>query len=222
MGERWMAIAETYNTESSSYKSNIQKESNKVNDSLDVCSYRYAVNKVDQPKCTRGAALNESTSFDLSDAEGNLYFFDQSTDDLAVVKMEDTLDVCSYRHPVRKNLSSILIDQESTLVFHDVIGDYSFNKSTTDDNDMGEPNKSICHMEDTLDVCNYRRRSAKQSLTPIRYSPWMSSYFNKLHVPFTLFSPSPIPTTSSPMANNSSFEAQFSYQSDDTLNLSSV
>lgn len=219
-----MAITDSYDMESSLYYSSAQKEFNKVNDSLDVCSYRiiqnYAVNKVPMSKYTSGLALNGSSSFDLSDPDGNRYIFEQSTDDMAIVKMEDTLDVCSYRHSDRNNLSQILIDQESTLVFHDVTGEYSFDNSTVINHDFDATNESISKMEDTLDVCNYRRKLAKQSLTPIRYSPWMSSYFNKCHVPFALFSPSPIPMTSSPMVNNSSFVAQFSDQSDDTINLS--
>lgn len=223
IGEKWMAISAMFDIESSIYYSNAPENVNKVNDTLDVCNYRviqnYAVNKV--PMSTSGVASNESNSFDLSDPNGSRYFFDQSTtDNLEMVKMEDTLDVCYYRRQVDNNLSNILNDQESTLAYHDVITELKFNESTIKD----EPNTSSVSqmMEDTLDVCYYRRKPAKESLTPIRYSPWMSSHFNKCHLPFTHFSPSPIPLTSSPAVNNSSFVAQFSDHSDDTtLNLSS-
>lgn len=201
MGHRWKAIADTYDFQSSSYFSS---NFNKVNDTLDVCNYRvienYTVNKVPN--------LNESNDFDMSDSDGNGYF-----------NMEDTLDICSYR---RNNLASGSNDQgESTLVDPNVIAEYSSNKSTTDDQHMDGLNKSITKMEDTLDVCYYRRKSAVHSLTPIRYNPRMSSNFNQYLVPFAHFSPSPIALTDSPTVNNSSFVVQFSDQSDDTFNLSS-
>lgn len=223
MGQRWFAIAGTYDIESSSYLSNARKKSNEVNDSLDVCSYRaiqnYAVNKVSN--FAGGADLNGNTNVDMFDPDGNQYFFDQSNNDVAIVNMEDTLDICSYRRSIRNNLTNILNDQEeSTLVYHDVIAENSFNKSTIDGQHMNELelDKSILKMEDTLDVCSYRRRSTIQLLTPVRYNPWISSFFNRYLVPFEHFSPSPIHLTSSP---NSSFVAQFSDQSDGSFNLSS-
>lgn len=214
MGQRWM--------QSTTYFSNAQKMSNKVNDSLDVCNYRaiknYAVNKVSNFAC--GAAINENIDFDLSGLDGNGYIFDQSINDMAIVNMEDTLDVCSYRRPVHRNVPNIR--DESTLVYHDTIADLSFNKSTADGQHMNQLDETTIKMEDTLDVCNYRHQHApSQSLTPVQYNTWMSSHFNKCLVPFALFSPSPIPMTSSPIANNSAFVAPFSDQSDDNINSSS-
>lgn len=225
MGKRWMAIAETYDIQSSSYHSSAPKKSNEVNDSLDVCSYRiiqnYAVNKVPMSHndYVRATASNESASFDLSNSVCDFHFMDQSTDDLAINNMEDTLDVCNYRRSDRNNLSSILSDADSTLVYDDVIAKYSCNKSIIDAEHMDEANESMGKMEDTLDVCNYRRRLAMQSLTPQRYTPCMSLHFNKFHVPFAHFSPSPIPTSTSSTVNSSSFMS--SDQSDDNINHSS-
>lgn len=193
-----MAIAGTYNIESSA-----QKKSKQVNDSLDVCNYRmiqnYAVNRVPMSNhdYVRGAASHESSSFDLSDSV-SFYFMDQSSDDLAIINMEDTLDVCNYRRPVCNNLSSILIDQDNTLTYDDVIAEYSFNEAIIGDQPVDEPNESFDKIGDSaLDVGNYRCRSAM--------------HFNRLDLPFSHFSPSPIPTTSS------SFLSQFSDQSDDII-----
>lgn len=221
MGQRWIAIASANDMESSLYVSSVRKKANNVNDSLDVCHYRiiqnYAVNKV--PNFAGGAALSDSTDFDMSDPDSNGYFFDQSNDDVALVNMQDTLDVCNYRRPARINLTNILIDNDANAhSYHDVIAEYSFNELTVD-----ELNESINKMEDTLDVCSYRRGIARQSLTPARCEPWMSTYFNKCIVPFTFLSPSPIPiTTSSPIVKISSVADQSSDQSDDTISLSSV
>lgn len=158
----------------------------------------------------------------MSDPDLSGYFLNQSNDDMAIVKMEDTLDVCSYRRVAYTNLSNILNDKDtSTLVYHDVIAEYSFNTSTFDDTLMDELNTSTNMMDDTMNVCNYRCRSKVQSLTPAQYHPWMTKNFNKCIVPFALFSPSPIPMASSPIVvNNSSYESQSSDQSDDTTNLS--
>lgn len=222
MGQRWFTAC-GYDTESSTICiSNVKrKKSNKVNDSLDMCSYRliqnYAVNK--RSEFAASSALNISTDFDISDPDGNGYFLDQSNDECALINMEDTLDICNYRRPTGKNLTRILNAKEA-LVCRGMIAEISFNKSTTDNSHLNEISKSKAAMEDTLDVCNYRRSLAAQSLTPVRCNPWTSNYFNKCVVPFALFSPSPIPMASSSITNRSSFVAQFSDQSDETIDLS--
>lgn len=226
MGERWMAIADYYKVESNSYHSSAQKKPNEVNDSLDVCNYRiiqnYAVNKVPMSNhdYVRGAASKESSSFNLSDSV-SFQFMDQSADDLAISNMEDTLDVCNYRRSVRNNLPNILSDQDSTLDYNDVIAEYSFNNKSISDAEHMKPNESTDKIEDTLDVCYYRQQLAKQSLTPERHAPWMSLHFNRLTVPFSFLSPSPIQpanasiVSSSSISNSSSLMSQFSDQSDD-------
>lgn len=215
MGKRWAELTNTYGVASNS---SAHIKSNNVNDSLDGCNYRIIqkISANNVPMFNHGyvhddVSFIENTSFDLSDCN--------SSDDLTINFLEDTLAECYYRRANHNNLQSVLSDQDDTLAYNDVIAKHSLNEAMIDFEYVDDTNASFGNITGTLDAFDYRRPSTPKST---QHSPGVpTQQFCRLLVPYSHFSPSPIARASLPRSNDSSFLAQFSDQSDDNINLSS-
>lgn len=200
------------NTSLSSYTSDgLSKKAKRLRDSMDVCNYR---NKIDTDEVIHTSPMGS-----------NVCFLDRSHDQLTS-NFENTMDISNY---IRDRNSSIDDETPasdlSNLLYESAVSEfqtnndissipfaestqqklfqssgilrraYAFDHSTDELNDI-EPSSV---MNDTMDMCNYRRivsdvlreRSATQPKTPARRNRDVAEYFNRIVVPHALFDMSP-------------------------------
>lgn len=156
------------------------------NDSLDVCNYRIIQNYV----------VNKREQLNLNDS-----LFDESIDllkcDDSFIKLEDTLDICSYRRPSLQSTEEIIVEEPDIAAFQNSINsNTSIIEYSGKMDDLGtKDNASTDKLEDSINIYNYRS-SKSQLKTPTRCDYFTARYLNKCVVPFALFD------TSSPVSHH--------------------
>lgn len=193
------------------------ENSTKMDDTMDVYNYRiaekYNIKKV-------SVAIEPSPISEVLDTSGlgwNTYFFDDSSNKGKLIKLEDTLEICSYRRAsIESNATDTVSDSSGstndTVVINYMskkndqrvqfadslqIEDFS-NVSMFDtshfiwDESSGLLNESSVRMEDSMDIFSYRHKSTElihQRVAPLpaRRSWSTAKLFDKMVIPNSLF-----------------------------------